>query len=130
MIDLKILGHPVAQGRPRFARTAKGVRTYDPAKSKDWKQFIALRANVEGVKPYHAGVALKMNIIFCLARPASVPEKKRPYPTCKPDLDNFLKGALDGLKGIAWHDDSQVVEILVRKIYSETPCVHIQIEEV
>jgi crossover junction endodeoxyribonuclease RusA len=31
------------------------------------------------------------------------------------DLDNRLKVALDALKGIAYHDDSQVVEIHARR---------------
>lgn len=31
------------------------------------------------------------------------------------DLDNSMKAAIDALNGIAWLDDSQLVEILARK---------------
>lgn len=31
------------------------------------------------------------------------------------DLDNSMKAAIDALNGIAWMDDSQLVEILARK---------------
>lgn len=37
--------------------------------------------------------------------------------TKKPDIDNIAKAALDALNGLAWHDDSQVVSLLVRKRY-------------
>jgi Holliday junction resolvase RusA-like endonuclease len=129
MISLWIAGQPVAQGRPRFARIGNGVRTFDPKKSSDWKHFIALRANSEGVKPFSQGTPLQVWVTFHLTRPASVSAKKRPYPTCKPDLDNFIKAAKDGLKGIAWHDDSQVVKLTAEKIYSNTPGINIEVEE-
>lgn len=130
MIRIFIAGNPVAQGRPRFARIGQGVRTYDPGKSRDWKHFIALRANAEGIKPFLQGVPLSVSVTFYLSRPASVSAKKRPLPICKPDLDNFIKAAKDGLKGIAWHDDSQVVRIFAEKLYSDTPGALITVEEV
>ena len=34
--------------------------------------------------------------------------------TVKPDADNILK-LIDGLNGIAWHDDAQVTEAIVHK---------------
>jgi Holliday junction resolvase RusA-like endonuclease len=130
MISLWISGQPVAQGRPRFARIGNGVRTFDPKKSSDWKAFIALMANSEGVKPFPHGVALQMSVVFHLSRPASVSVKKRPYPTVKPDCSNMLKGVEDGLNGIAWHDDSQIVRIEMEKVYSDTPGIRIVVEEV
>ena len=48
-------------------------------------------------------------------------------PTKKPDLDNVLKAVLDGLNGIAFVDDSQVVAITVRKKYTLTPSVAVAI---
>lgn len=41
------------------------------------------------------------------------------YPTKKPDLDNIAKIILDSLNGIAYADDSQVVELTVLKRYTE-----------
>lgn len=37
------------------------------------------------------------------------------YTRRKMDLDNVAKSILDGLNGIAYVDDDQVVELLVRK---------------
>jgi Holliday junction resolvase RusA-like endonuclease len=42
-------------------------------------------------------------------------------PTAKPDLDNYVKSALDALKGIVFFDDCQVVAIDARKVCSSKP---------
>ena len=46
-------------------------------------------------------------------------------PTKKPDCDNIAKVILDALNGIAYHDDSQVVELVVHKHYAETTRVNV-----
>ena len=40
-------------------------------------------------------------------------------PTKKPDADNIAKIILDSLNGIAYKDDSQIIELSVIKIYTE-----------
>lgn len=51
-------------------------------------------------------------------------------PTKKPDLDNIIKVIADSLNGIAYKDDAQVVEVVSRKFYSETPRVEVTIESI
>ena len=41
------------------------------------------------------------------------------YPTKKPDADNIAKVILDSLNDIAFHDDSQIVELTVIKRWTE-----------
>ena len=48
-------------------------------------------------------------------------------PTKKPDCDNISKVICDALNGIAFHDDSMIVELAVEKFYSENPCVDVVI---
>lgn len=48
----------------------------------------------------------------------------------RPDVTNLLKLNEDVLKGIVFADDSQVVENIARKIYSERPRVIIKIEAI
>jgi Holliday junction resolvase RusA-like endonuclease len=51
-------------------------------------------------------------------------------PTTKPDVDNYAKGVKDACNGIVWKDDSQVVELFVRKFYSLNPRVVVKVREI
>ena len=50
-------------------------------------------------------------------------------PTKKPDCDNIGKIVCDSLNNIAYKDDSQIVDLMVRKFYSENPRVVVTIKE-
>ncbi|WP_442855820.1 RusA family crossover junction endodeoxyribonuclease [Blautia sp. Marseille-P3087] len=50
-------------------------------------------------------------------------------PAKKPDIDNIAKAVLDALNSVAYRDDTQVVELQLRKQYSEKPRVEICMEE-
>jgi hypothetical protein len=43
------------------------------------------------------------------------------------DVDNLLKPAIDALKGVAWIDDTQVCELLVRRIPGRQRRLHVKI---
>jgi Holliday junction resolvase RusA-like endonuclease len=49
-------------------------------------------------------------------------------PSRKPDIDNVLKIVLDALNGVAYKDDSRVVSVSGRKIYSMTPKIVIEMK--
>jgi Holliday junction resolvase RusA-like endonuclease len=52
-------------------------------------------------------------------------------PTKKPDIDNIAKIILDSLNGVAYDDDSQVVELSVMKIWTdEDERVEFELEEI
>jgi Holliday junction resolvase RusA-like endonuclease len=50
-------------------------------------------------------------------------------PIKKPDLDNIAKIIADSLNGVAYRDDSQIVESSVAKFYSDFPRVEVEIYE-
>ena len=50
-------------------------------------------------------------------------------PTSRPDLDKLAGAVLDALNGIAYHDDSQVTELLLQKSRHTPPSVTIKLEE-
>lgn len=45
----------------------------------------------------------------------------------KPDLDNIIKAALDGINGIVFPDDCAVCQITASKAYSSTPRLSITV---
>ena len=48
-------------------------------------------------------------------------------PTKKPDSDNIIKIIADSLNKLAYHDDSQIVDVMFRKFYAEKPRVTVTI---
>ena len=130
MIQFTIYADPVAQARPRFARRGNFVMTYDDKKSKNWKKLVAMEARRNGCEPLEG--PLKMTLTFRLKKPKSAP-KSRIWPTVRPDLDNYVKGCKDGVNGICYKDDSQVVILEAIKEYATDdfpPGVLIKIERI
>lgn len=123
-VEIEVLGKPVGKGRPRFSNAGGFVRTYTPDKTVDFENLVRLEWHNAGHEMLHGCIAAK--ICACFPIPKSVSKKKRatmdcaPYPH-KPDCDNIAKAVLDALNGIAYDDDSQVVELIVQKKYSDTP---------
>jgi len=87
-----------------------------------WRSTIALSARFAGAKPLEG--AMGIEVTFRVRRPKTV---KREYPSVSPDLDKLCRGCLDSLTGICFMDDSQVVEIKARKVYSDTPGADIKV---
>lgn len=130
-ILFEIPGEPVAQGRPRAGKTWTGKTVlYDPTKSRDFKQFVRLVAAQHAPKELITG---PIRLFVDVYRPTPKRLQTKPKqaliesgelrPTVKPDVDNYVKGIKDGLNKVIWEDDSQVVDLTVRKFYSLSPKV-------
>lgn len=133
-IKFEIPGDVQAQQRPKFSRMGKNVKTIDPKESRDYKSFVRL------VAANHAPESLimediKLTIDVYRKIPKSFSKKKHQMalngelrPTTKPDIDNLAKGIKDGLSKVLWHDDSQVIELVARKWYSDSPKAVVTVE--
>lgn len=134
---------PVSQPRQRH-RIARGkngqqfVQNYTPTKApvNAFKAAvqIALREASNGSGPIDGPV--RMTCMFVMPRPQSLVWKTRAMPRLhhakKPDCENLVKSLQDALHGLAWRDDSQVCELVARKMVAagdEQPHVEITIEE-
>jgi Holliday junction resolvase RusA-like endonuclease len=78
-----------------------------------------------------------MRLAVYMQIPQSATKKRRAemlagvdMPTKKPDLSNVLKAVEDGLNGIAYKDDAQIVSLIVDKFWSDEPRVEIEISPV
>jgi Holliday junction resolvase RusA-like endonuclease len=133
MIQFTVYGNPVAQGRPRFSTQGGFTKAYDPAKSKDFKKYVKLVASEH--RPDHLlDGPLKMEVKIYKSTLKNFSKKKTQQaengiirPTTKPDVDNYVKGVKDALNSVIWKDDSQVVDLVVSKWYSEQPLVEVTI---
>ena len=66
--------------------------------------------------------------------PQSYPKKKAALctqnitrPTCKPDMDNIVKAVADALNGVAYKDDSGIVEAHVYKRYGPQAMLRVRL---
>ncbi|KVC71432.1 endodeoxyribonuclease RusA [Burkholderia ubonensis] len=126
-------GKPVAKGRPRFARHGAHVRTFTPEATERYENLVkmAARAAMRDTQPYEGPVRLIVNI--GLPIPASWSQKRQDAAaagaigaTKKPDADNVVKALKDGMNGVVYADDGQVVDLWISKRYARVPGVRIE----
>lgn len=134
-IIFEIMGEPVAQGRPRAGKSFAGNTVlYDPIKSRNFKQYVSMVASQHAPRKLIAG-PIHLSVDIYRATPKKYQTKPKQeliekgllLPTTKPDVDNYVKGVKDGISKIIWQDDSQIVNLNVRKFYSMTPRVVVHI---
>ena len=128
-------GTPVAKGRPRVTKTGQ-VYTPAPTRLYEIEIKLATRAVMKGNKPTEKPVVVHVAAIFEPAASLSKKMKKEliegEVHAIKPDLDNLIKAALDGISGetMAILDDKQIVEICAFKRYGDRACLMIDVFEI
>lgn len=133
-VIIELAGEPVAKGRPKFARRGNFVTAYTPGKTIKYEDQMRYAATqIMGGRALLNG-GLRMKVTSFMSIPASYSKATRAlalagdfWPDKKPDIDNVAKIAMDGLSGVVFHDDKQVVELHVRKLYSDRPRLVIEV---
>lgn len=127
-------GEPQGKGRPRTVVRGSFAQHYTPEKTRNYEQAIADEGRRAMAKhpPLECACAIELSIV--MAVPASWSKAKREaalagelMPTKKPDIDNVVKAVCDGLNGIVFVDDVQVVDLIARKRYGPTPHIEARI---
>lgn len=149
MISFIVYGDPMGKQRPKFSTFNGYVKTYTPQDTQNYESKVISaykeQCNVDLIEPNVMLVA-KIKAYFKIPKGCYAYHKKtntndlttkgidmvngKIKPTKKPDCDNIAKIVLDALNGIAYYDDSQVVELSVYKLYSESPRVEVEIYEI
>ncbi len=117
-----VKGKPVSQGSLKFIKGhAIHVKGRELAL---WRGTIAAMARSTNITKIQVGV--DMELLFIFNKPKTV---KRSEPFVRPDLDKLIRAVLDGLTGVAYEDDQQVVRLTAQKAYGKTEGVYIKISE-
>jgi Holliday junction resolvase RusA-like endonuclease len=136
-IHFQVEGDPKGKGRPRFTRAGKFTRVYTDKQTLDYEtqiKFFAAEA-MGSTDPLETPVSVFLYIRHAV--PQSYSKKRTEaclsgseQPCKKPDIDNIAKTYLDGMNGVVFKDDTQVIDLHVKKVYSAVPGVDVMIMEI
>lgn len=137
-ISFTIPGSPMGKQRPRVVRAGGFSRAYTPAETVRYENLVkVMYTEAAKGRMFSDDAMLDVRILAYFGIPKSTSKKKRQQmlnreirPTKKPDNDNIAKIVCDSLNELAYHDDSAVVDMQVRKFYSEEPRVEVIIRAV
>lgn len=145
-IGFTVPGEPIAKARPKATTIGGFARMYTPKTTVRFEHLVRLAFVEEAERTNRKRASLgfptltfpvdeqmvQVEMTFALPIPKSMPKWRRAFallgalqPTTKPDLTNLAKSVEDGLNGVAYRDDSQIVELTLRKVYTETPGTHV-----
>lgn len=136
-VEFTVYGEPQGKGRPRFSTFGGHVTTRTPDQTVVYENLVRTEYHRQSGKRFPDDAMLDVRIFAFYAIPKAVSKKKRKAmlnrelrPTKKPDFDNIGKVICDSLNGIAYRDDAQIVDSMVRKFYDDTPRVVVSISEI
>lgn len=139
MITLEVLGTPAPKGSSRaFVNKRTGRAIVAPSgsaankdKLRSWDINVRAASRIaigDTDAPPFVDKALRVTIVFALARPAGHWGKGRNagklspsaprFPQGKPDIDKLARTTLDSLTGIVFDDDSRIVQLAIDKTYA------------
>ena len=128
IVEFVVYSKPQGKARPRFTR--QGNRAYTPKETKLYEQQIAkaYRAAANGFSFGDKPVEIWITAVMPKAKTS-----KKEYPTIKPDIDNIQKAVFDGLNGIAYNDDKQILAAVIHKCFCmfeyEKPRILVTVKE-
>lgn len=114
-----IPGKPFAKQRPRMTRS--GV-AFTPKETVSFERTVGQIGLQHFSEPLLGPVSVRIEAVFEIpkswSRKKSAEAHGAPHIQ-RPDLDNCMKAILDGLNRIAFADDSQVAEMVLRKRWGD-----------
>lgn len=110
MPEIRVIGEPVPKERPRRGRNGQW---YTPERTRMYEELVGWTWRQTRLKPIPGPLVVRLEFILA----------KRDK-----DLDNLVKSVLDGLNGVAWQDDSQIVHLAAGKTKGKSGQVLIQVE--
>jgi Holliday junction resolvase RusA-like endonuclease len=136
MVTFKVDANPVGKQRARYARRGNFIQAYTPEKTRTYETLIkeASHEAMGSSEPLETPVTLYLYIRVpipksCTKKRLEAINNGSEKPIKKPDASNILKSVEDGMNGVVYKDDSQIINIHVTKVYSSQPGVDICVKE-
>lgn len=138
-VSFTVPGPPKGKARARTVRGRGGnTLSYTPEGTVLYENLIKTSYLQQPNNTiFNDGQPLKVVVQAFYDIPKSYSKKKRQQmlageirPTKKPDIDNIAKCILDALNKVAYRDDTQVIELVMKKAYAEIPRVEVEIQEI
>lgn len=126
-IEFEIPGQPVPKGRPRFNKTTRKIHT--PERTRMYERHVKLHgwAAIQNLPPDDAKYwpvksgQLRAELWIRIQRSPG------PYP----DADNIIKSVLDGLEGVLYRNDRQVLpSTKAYEVVDEKPGIKVRIQPI
>lgn len=138
-VKLILPGEPQGKGRPRFASRERKdgrrfISTYTPDATECYEKLVknVYLQMYRDQKLFDDKEPIAMLIMSYFGIPKSAGKRKRELmlsgiirPAKKPDWDNIGKIISDALNKVAYHDDSQLCDVHVVKLYDNSPRVEV-----
>ena len=136
-IRFTIPGNPRGKQRPRLCKFNGKNYAYTPKETVNYEDLVKSSYLAEYNLCFEKDVPLEVLILAAFSIPKKIKKGLKSLmaagvllPTKRPDCDNIIKIILDGLNGVAYHDDSQICRVSFKKIYSEKPGVAVLIRNI
>jgi Holliday junction resolvase RusA-like endonuclease len=135
-IHFQVEGDPKGKGRPRFSRVGSFTKVYTDKQTLTYEAMIATFAKqaIGATEPLKTPVSVFLYVRLPI--PQSYPKKRKEaclngseMPCKKPDIDNIAKTYLDAMNGVIFVDDTQVIDLHVKKVYAEKAGVDVMVME-
>lgn len=130
-----VRGQPATKGSYRAIVTRgktkaggpKAITLNDNAKCKGWQVAIGWAAKAKRATPHPFAGAVDLSVMFEVERTRNTRRARFPPQ----DVDKMLRALLDGMTGIVYEDDRQVIAVRVRKEWAgvEGPGVTVTVTE-
>ena len=131
-VEFEVLGEIITKARPR-ARVVNGkfAQIYTPKTTAVYENLVKLSYHDQVGNKHFGEEPLVVTIEAFFTCPEALKKYQDNFIELKcvnhKDLDNIAKTILDALNGIAYKDDKQVCELVVKKSYSKTGYDYVQV---
>lgn len=121
-MTFEVPGPLATQGSHRIGRGRAGRAVVVPvssAKLAEYRRRVATAARAKVWRdrsfPFSGPVRLEIDFFRTPPKRGNLPR----YPSTRPDIDKLARAVLDALSGVLYHDDGQVVELILTKRWGE-----------